>query len=104
MLKKYNINVDTETDKKIFEMLDSANNKTELIKNALFYYLTQIEKGVVVDRHCCLDTPIQMQVYKKEELPPIKEEITEIEEEVDNKEKFDDDNFDALLNLIDPID
>ena len=44
---KYN-NID---DKKIYESLDKVIDKSQFIKNALYYYIVMIESGKTVDRN-----------------------------------------------------
>ena len=44
---KYN-NID---DKKIYESLDKVKDKSQFIKNALYYYITIVESGEVIDRN-----------------------------------------------------
>ena len=49
------------TDSKIFDSLENkVIDKSQFIKNALYYYIVMIEKGIVVDRNLPQDSNIQL--------------------------------------------
>jgi hypothetical protein len=107
------LNLDTEKDKFIYEMIINSENKTKLIKNALFYYLHEIEKGKVIDYDypygrintsglIFKEVPETYQSSKYQPSPAI-EQIIEpvIEEEYNHIQEYeededDDDNMDDL--------
>ena len=49
------------TDSKIFDSLENkVIDKSQFIKNALYYYIVMIEKGIVVDRNLPQDSDIKL--------------------------------------------
>ena len=46
----YTFRLNNISDEVLINMINSANSKTEFIKNALFYYFINISKGNVQDR------------------------------------------------------
>ena len=49
------------TDSKIFDSLENkVIDKSQFIKNALYYYIVMIEKGIVVDRNLPQDSNIKI--------------------------------------------
>ena len=42
--------VSEENDKKIYDVMSNCSEKTAFMKNALFFYIMNIEKGVAIDR------------------------------------------------------
>ena len=48
-------------DSKIFDSLENkVIDKSQFIKNALYYYIVMIEKGVVVDRNLPQETDVRL--------------------------------------------
>ena len=49
------------TDSKIFDSLENkVIDKSQFIKNALYYYIVMIEKGIVVDRNLPQDSSVKL--------------------------------------------
>ena len=88
---KYN-NID---DSKIFDSLENkVIDKSQFIKNALYYYIVMIEKGVIVDRNLPQD------------LNSISDNVNQLlnfisQNNLENKENNDKENNDESLELND---
>ena len=79
---KYN-NID---DFKIFDSLENkVIDKSQFIKNALYYYITMIEKGVIVDRNL----PQDLNVINKDNLNKLLSLISQnnLDNELESKEE-----------------
>lgn len=108
------LNLDSSKDKYIFNMISNSEDRTNLIKNALFYYMHEIKMGKVRDRYYPYDeeggnvfTPPSTE-YNNDDVKetqynqqnnnyPEQDLEEEIEyEEVEYEEEDEDDNMDDL--------
>lgn len=93
------LKIDRLKDREIFDILNVADNKSDFIKDALFYFVYQIEQGKVINRNypynkvnikldiieeSVSDVPKQIETQYKQE------EYIEIEEDFDDDDNFDD--------------
>lgn len=97
------LKIDKVKDREIFDVLNVADNRSDFIKDALFYFVHQIESGKVINRNYPYnkvnmridivqeedDTKVTQQ-YETEIINQSKEEI---EEEYDD---YEEDNFDDV--------
>ena len=90
---------DSVKDRELFTLLSAADNKSDLIKDALFYFMTMVESGKMTSRHypynkLNIKMDINVDKYEVGEREYVKEEESEIE--VDISDYMYDDNMDAL--------
>lgn len=97
MLKKYTFNIDPKSDEKMFNALENTSNKTEFIKNALFYYIVALEKGDAVDRYYHSQSDIIENTSAVEEHSFLSSEVNDIVESEDEDEEDNSDFFSQFV-------
>ena len=101
------LNLDSSKDKYIYDMISNSEDRTNLIKNALFYYMHEIKIGRVRDRYYPYSEESDMYI-----LPPTNENNSmneiqynqyqnnypeqHLEKEIEYIEEDEDDNMDDL--------
>lgn len=97
------LKIDRLKDREIFDILNVADNKSDFIKDALFYFIYQIESGNVINRNYPYNkVNIKLDIVEDKKHVPnvsIQKEIEPIVSEDIQEElydDFDDDNFDDI--------
>lgn len=93
---------DSVKDRELFTLLSATDNKSDLIKDALFYFMTMVESGKMASRHypynkLNIKMDINIDKYEVGETECIKDDVNEdieIETEIDYFDE--DDNMDDL--------
>ena len=94
--------LDKIRDGLMYDILSVTDDKTNLLKNALFYYIHEIEKGKVIDRSYPYNkVNIRLDIVEENiSKNTIVEEIEEVEEINQNEyEIIDDDNDNAEIDF-----
>ena len=94
------LKIDKLKDREIFDILNVADNKSDFIKDALFYFVYQIESGNVINRNYPYNkVNINLDIIEDKKQIPIQKEIESIvSEDIEEElyDGFDDDNFDDV--------
>lgn len=94
--------LDKIRDGLMYDILSVTDDKTNLLKNALFYYIHEIEKGKVIDRSYPYNkVNIRLDIVEENiSKDTIVEEIEEVEEINQNEyEIIEDDNDNAEIDF-----
>ena len=94
--------LDKIRDGLMYDILSVTDDKTNLLKNALFYYIHEIEKGKVIDRSYPYNkVNIRLDIVEENiSKNTIVEEIEEVEEINQNEyEIIEDDNDNAEIDF-----
>ena len=94
--------LDKIRDGLMYDILSVTDDKTNLLKNALFYYIHEIEKGKVIDRSYPYNkVNIRLDIVEENiSKNTIVEEIEEVEEiNQDEYEIIEDDNDNAEIDF-----
>lgn len=98
---QYPLKIDKTKEEILYNVLDLCDSKSDLIKDALFYYIHKIEMGEVINRHYPynkLNIKLDIKPSKSEDLnnidefsnKPVLEPIQSEEEVYDYEEYYED--------------